>query len=523
MIIVICQLSIAISFSQPTIQWEKSLGGTSEDSPGQIVQTLDGGYIIIGYSLSQDGDVTGPYNGTAWIVKLFPSGFIEWQKNYGGNHQDYPVSILQTLDGGFIVSGNTTSDTFEGVANKPGDAFVLKLNDTGAIQWFKCYSGSGFAQQHKDNTIVQTLDGGYLFSGSVNAFDSTLVDYHGGTDLWVVKLSDTGSIQWQRCYGGSNNEAYSTAMNKTNDGGYIITCDAFSTDGDVTGNHGGGDYWVLKIDSIGHILWEKCYGGSGWDVPYSIIQTLDDGYIVTGFAGSTDGDVTGNHGSNDYWVVKLSDTGAIQWENCFGGTGDDEAGCIIQNPDSTYIVAGLSLSADGNVTNNHGIGDDWIIKLNPLGHLIWEQCYGGSNDEATNCIIKTTDGGYAFAGYSYSNDGEVTGHHGSTAGDDYWVVKLNPDTTTGIKEITPSQGITIYPNPSINTITLHLDQLSPAFGGNELEITDVFGRLIYKETIHTNDTKIDVTNWNEGVYFYSLTPTLSKGERQVWRGKIIKE
>src|ERR1035441_6848346 len=222
MIIVICQLSIAISFSQPTIQWEKSLGGTSEDSPGQIVQTLDGGYIIIGYSLSQDGDVTGPYNGTAWIVKLFPSGFIEWQKNYGGNHQDYPVSILQTLDGGFIVSGNTTSDTFEGVANKPGDAFVLKLNDTGAIQWFKCYSGSGFAQQHKDNTIVQTLDGGYLFSGSVNAFDSTLVDYHGGTDLWVVKLSDTGSIQWQRCYGGSNNEAYSTAMNKTNDGGYII-------------------------------------------------------------------------------------------------------------------------------------------------------------------------------------------------------------------------------------------------------------------------------------------------------------
>src|ERR1039458_4392236 len=191
--------------SQPAIQWEKSLGGSNEDAPRCIIQTLDSGYIIGGLSYSQDGDVTGPYIGTAWIVKLFPNGSIQWQKNYGGNNEDVPFSIYQTTDGGFIFSGNTTSDTFEGVPNR-GTAFVIKINDTGFVQWYKCYGGLSFAQRNYANTIVQTPDGGYLFCGSVSAFDSTLVDYHGGNDMWVVKLSDTGSIQWQRCYGGSGDE-----------------------------------------------------------------------------------------------------------------------------------------------------------------------------------------------------------------------------------------------------------------------------------------------------------------------------
>ncbi len=167
------------------------------------------------------------------------------------------------------------------------------------------------------------------------------------------------------------------------------------------------------------ISWQKCFGGSKSEEAKSIQQTSDGGYIVAGYSASTNGAVTENHGDSDYWVVKLNSTGNISWQKSFGGSYHDEARSIQQTSDGGYIVAGYSESTDGDVTGNHGDSDYWVVKLNSTGNILWQKSLGGSDDDEANSIQQTSDGGYIVAGYSQSTDGDVTGHHGSFIYSDY--------------------------------------------------------------------------------------------------------
>jgi len=195
-----------------------------------------------------------------------------------------------------------------------------------------------------------------------------------------------------------------------------------STDGDVNGNHGDADYWIVKLNSTGNIMWQKSYGGSSADYAESIKQTTDGGYIIAGFSESTDGDVTENYGYADYWIVKLNSTGNIMWQKSYGGSSRDEAFSIQQTSDGGYIVAGYSESTDGDVTGNYSEYDYWVVKLNSTGNIMWQKCLGGSGTDWAFSIQKTADSGYIVAGRSHSTDGDVTGHHGDA---DFWVVKLS--------------------------------------------------------------------------------------------------
>ena len=171
------------------------------------------------------------------------------------------------------------------------------------------------------------------------------------------------TIQWQKSLGGSDVELGSY-IQQTNDGGYIVAGQSSSIDGDVSGNHGASvDYWVVKISSLGAIEWQKSLGGTGQDAAFSIKQTTDGGYIVTGESDSNDGDVSGNHGSQDIWVVKLNITGAIEWQKSLGGTESESTFSIQQTNDGGFIVAGGSSSNDGDVSGNHGDVDCWLMKL----------------------------------------------------------------------------------------------------------------------------------------------------------------
>jgi hypothetical protein len=196
-----------------------------------------------------------------------------------------------------------------------------------------------------------------------------------------------------------------------------------SNDGDVTGNHGSNDFWVVKLNSTGVLQWQKTLGGSGSDKATSVQQTADGGYIVAGYTNSTNGDVTGNHGSNDFWVVKLNSTGLLQWQKTYGGNSSDVAYSIQQTTDFGYIVAGCTNSNNGDVTGYHGTMDYWVTKLDSAGILQWQKTLGGYDYEAANSIQQTADGGYIVAGWTYSTNGDVTGYHGNV---DFWVVKLAP-------------------------------------------------------------------------------------------------
>src|SRR4051812_25721754 len=192
------------------------------------------------------------------------------------------------------------------------------------------------------------------------------------------------TIQWQKSLGGTKGDA-ANSVAATNNGGYILAGQTVSSNGNVTSNHGGADYWIVKVNSAGGIEWQKSPGGSLYEEAYAVKQTSDNGYIIAGASRSNDGDVTGHHGSDtskaDYWVIKLNSVGNIEWEKSLGGVGDDVARCVQQTSDGGYIVAGTSNSTDGDVTGNHGGNDYWVIKLSAAGAIEWQKSLGGSADD----------------------------------------------------------------------------------------------------------------------------------------------
>jgi len=406
----------------PVIQWEKSYGGSGADKAQCIEQTNDGGYIIAGSSGSNDGEVTGNHGSiNYWITKLDDTGFVQWEKCYGGGGSDAASCIRQTSDGGYIIAGraNSNNDDVSGNHGWPySDYWILKIDNVGAIQWEKSYGGSGddFAY-----CIRQTKEGGYIVSGASDSHDGDVTGNHGSYDDWIVKLDDTGAIQWEKSYGGSNDDQ-ANSIQQTSDGGYIVAGYTSSYDGDLTGIGGYIEYWILKLDTAGSIQWQKCYNGSGSEAN-CIQQTSDGGYIVAGYASANGGGVTDNHGLADYWVIKLDTSGTVQWEKSYGGSNDDQAYSVRQTKDGGYIIAGSSNSNNGEVTGNHGGSDYWIVKTDSSGNLLWEKSLGGSTDEEATSIRQTADGEYIVAGYSNSNDGDVTDNHGTY---DYWIVKLGP-------------------------------------------------------------------------------------------------
>ena len=419
------------------IEWEKSLGGISEEAAYCVNQTSDGGYIIAGYSISKSGDVTENYGlDDYWIVKLNPNGTISWQKSLGGSNFEYATGVQQTSDGGYVVAGYSHSDNGNVSFHHGGyDYWIVKLTGTGNVSWEKSLGGFG---DDKAASIQQTIDGGFIVTGQTWSGDGNVTGHLGRSDYWVVKMDSEGDISWEKCFGGSLDDEGQT-IRQTGDGGYIVAGYSHSVDGNVTSSHGSDnyDYWVVKISGNGDIVWEKSLGGSDSDYANSIQLTRYGGYIVAGGTYSTDDDVSGNHGGFDYWVVNLSETGDIIWQKCLGGTGYDEAESIWQTNDGGYIVIGYSNSTNGNVTGNLGDYDYWVVKLSRDGDIVWEKNLGGEDDDYAFSIQQTTDSGYIIAGSSDSQGGNITGHHSQY---DYWIVKLQIPPPPAISGVTPSSG-----------------------------------------------------------------------------------
>ena len=343
---------------------------------------------------------------------------VSWQKSLGGTGGDNANTSQQTTDGGYIVAGVSASNNGDVTGNHGGqDVWVVKTDGIGNIQWQKSLGGTA---NEIAASIQQTSDGGYIFSATTESNDGDVSGNHGARDFWVVKLNTTGNIQWQKCLGGSQNDR-SSCIQQTSDGGFIVSGTVQSTDGDVTGNHGFYDYWIVKLDAAGNMQWQKTLGGSGDDNSLSIRQTTDAGYITTGYSISTNGDVTGNHGDWDVWLVKLNGTGNIQWQKCLGGINAEAGYSVQQTADGGYIIAGFSTSNNGDVTGNHGAQDYWIIKTDSNGNIQWQKSLGGSFNDGATSIKQTTDGNYVIAGYTASTDGDITGNHGAQ---DFWIVKL---------------------------------------------------------------------------------------------------
>ena len=299
-------------------------------------------------------------------------------KLIGGSGIDVANSIQQTIDHGYIVagySGSSASGDVTGTTHGSNDFWVVKLDSVGTIVWNKLLGGAGSDQA---NSVRQTKDSGYIvagFSTSSATGDVTGTNHGASTnDYWIVKLDGAGNIVWNKLIGGAGDEFANGIQQKT-DLCYIVGGHSTSSsNGDViTANHGSSDYWIVKLDAVGNIVWNKLLGGINADQANSIQQTADLGYIIAGgSASSFSGDVSSpNHGGSDYWMLKLDASGNIVWNKLLGGAGSEIAYFARQTFDGSYIVAGYSTSSmTGDVLKtNHGNGDCWIVKLDALGNI----------------------------------------------------------------------------------------------------------------------------------------------------------
>jgi uncharacterized protein YuzE len=340
-----------------TQSWAVVYGGNKSDIVSDVKQTDDGGYIVAGGTKS-----FGAGDWDAWILKLDENGNIQWQKTYGGSNRDYTPNIQQTRDGGYIVAGRTKSFG----AEYGEDVWILKLDENGNIEWQKAYGRVYYGVHHNCRDMAfdvkQTSDEGYIVVGR---------SCH---DAWILKLDKNGNIEWQKTYGGNDYDSAST-IQQTRDGGYIVA--------GRTKSFGAGDYdaWILKLDRSGNIQWQKTYGGNDYDSASAIQQTRDGGYIVVGHTKSF------GAGGGDAWILKLDENGNIKWQKTYGSNDEDWVYAIQQTRDGGYIVAGR--------TKSFGAGDwdAWILKLDENGNIRGSNIVGSSDAvvKTISTTVKTAD------------------------------------------------------------------------------------------------------------------------------------
>ncbi len=514
----------------PSIAWGKCIGGTGADQVQQIINTRDGGFVFVGYTSSDDEDVSGNHNGgndplvyDGWVVKLDAYGGIQWQKCLGGTANDYLNSIIETYDGGYVVSGATESHDGDVKGNHGGeDAWVIKLDSLGNLLWQKCLGGNG----SESVSIVESRDEGIglLAVGFTTSIDGDVSGKHAGTgdsagDVWVVKLSSSGNILWQKCFGGSANDVANSVIS-TSDQGYAICGSTYSNDGDVTGYHqsikNSPDAWVIKLSSSGALEWQKCLGGSDADEARSIIQTSDGGYAITGYTASRDGDVRGLHFydslhiANAVWVVKLSASGKIEQQKCLGGSNREDSYKLLQNSEGNFIISGFTSSRDGDVSGIHSSTNDddfWVVKLDASLNIIWQRCLGGSREEWGSTITQSLDGNLVVAGLTESNDGDVVGNHNPTPiyYSDAWIVEL--DATSGVDSwYSAGQNentVQVYPNPSEISVKL---QMLPSQMITHVELYNIMGMPLSPEyKMENNNVTIDMHSLSAGTCIARVT------------------
>ncbi|HWJ28979.1 MAG TPA: BACON domain-containing carbohydrate-binding protein [Flavisolibacter sp.] len=405
-----------------TLVWNQAIGGTQDDQGSLTAVASDGGYVIVGSTNSNDGSVIGNHGGyDILIVKYDINGNLVWKKTFGGGSNDYAYSVKSTSDGGFILTGSSASfngDVTVSEAHGSDDVWVVKLDVNGNIMWQHLFGGSTF---DVGQSIEETSDGGYIVAGYTYSSNGTVSATQGGGDAWVMKLSSSGSLLWEHTYGGTKfDEANSIIVSP--DGGYIIAGLTQSNDGDVIGYRGGySDAWVLKLNESGTIIWQRSLGGSNDDQGNSVIATTDGSYLLAGWTYSNDGDVTGKHGAHDYWAVKLNASGGIVWQRTLGGSYSEKAQSVVNTSDGGYILAGSTYSQDGDVSSNFSGENAWVTYLDANGNYKWQKVLGGSGNDHANAIMASSDGSYIITGYTSSSDGDVSGNH---PGNDIWIIKL---------------------------------------------------------------------------------------------------
>ena len=409
----------------PPQQWGNQYGGGNVDIPYTIKITTDGGTIAGGYTDSRDGDITPQPNRDywdLWLVKLDKCGQIQWEKSVGGTGYESARDLVQTSDGGYLVLGETNSTDGGVIAGYGGtkDIWLLKFSGTGNLEWQKRYGGTGL---DVGNHIEALRDGSYLIAASSTSNDGDIRNNHSTgtyTDGVLMKVDAAGNLLWSKCYGGTKNEELFDI--EVINGTIFATGFTNSVDGDIPPSQKNYDVWLLAIDGNGNKVMSKIYGGSQNDVAYCMTKGADGSLTMAGYTTSNDGDVSGAKGSQDYWIINVSQRGRLNWQHVFGGSDADYAKTILTDKDSSYIIGGVTYSDDGDASASLGEGDFFTLKLKPDGSLAWKKHWGGSGTDHLRSMVRhPVKDEYYLAGDSDSGNGDFSNAQGDA---DFAVIKL---------------------------------------------------------------------------------------------------
>ncbi|MGB0769587.1 MAG: hypothetical protein ACPGPB_02420 [Flavobacteriaceae bacterium] len=395
-----------------------TIGGAKNESAQSVVNTPDGGYAVLGYTQSMDGDISNKTDTSFdyWLLKFDASGQQQWQKVYGGSDDDRGEDLITTNDGGYAILGSSKSNDGD-VSNNSGsnDFWVAKLDASGTIIWEKSF---GYVGADSAFSIIQTQDNGFLLSGvlDVSASDGAgnnrmNMERHAGGDYWVIKIDAMGELQWSRYFGGTfTDTAYDSVQ--TQDGNFLIMGSSDSDDVDINNNKGTYDFWVVKLNNTGTLLWEKSFGGTEIDEARAITTTADGNFFIAGDSRSNDIDLTTNNGAADVWIIKINSNGDLLWEKTFGGSSFDGVKAIHKTQNNEFLVAGNSRSSDGNLTKNNGQNDAWIFKINAQGNVMWQKTIGGNDVDLLMGITELNNGSIVGVGNSNSSDIDISENKG---------------------------------------------------------------------------------------------------------------
>ena len=414
--------------------WDKSFGGTNSDSANSILITEEE-QIVVGCTSSSGTDgnkQTGGFgNNDFWIIKLNQNGDKLWEKSYGGAQNDNLSKVLE-LEDGYLLVGSSNSDISgnkETGNTGSNDFWVLRLDSKGEKLWGKSFGGQ--ANDECRDVALDTTDGSFILIGSSDSNTSTDKSEHskGGDDFWILKISANGKKVWDKTFGGTG---YDSA-NKIIPNGFNQFIVGGTSDSPISGDksedsRGVKDFWILKIDSAGSVIWDKRFGSTLDDECFSLARSKDHKIMIGGYAYHTGGDRTqGTLGNRDLWVLKLEQNGSKIWDRRFGGNSNEYCRDILVTEQNEFILLGNTDST--NTVDTDGINPDyndlWVIKITNAGNELWNRMHGGDNQHEVGFVGTLSPSGDMFlAGKSNStNTGNKTApRYGSY---DCWVIKAD--------------------------------------------------------------------------------------------------
>lgn len=467
------------------ILYQKPIGCSNRDVFYDFIADGADGFIGAGQTNSTCSNTDNGTRGRAdgWVIKIDSLGKRIWSNTCGGSMDDLIMKIISTSDHGLLAAGYSLSPQIGSSSGKGDyDFWVTKFNATGNVIWEKLFGGSKADQAW---ACVEANDGGYIIAGLTTSNDGDITARPGGpADVWVIKLDAGGNLIWQKTYGSSGAD-FASDIQKTADNEYVIVGRGGAGDGDVPAVHNRDDAWFFRINDVGNITLNKTYGGSGFDVGWSVIQTRDSGFLIGATSSSEDFDITSPYDSNDLWAVRTDKAGNLLWQKTIGGSLDEPRfSSIIEDGRGDFLFAGASTSRDFDAVGNHGWADILLTKVSANGQSIWSRMYGGSLGETAARMVYVNDSLIALGCLTNSADGDIQGSNGSADG---WFVylglKKNVTVPAGIESQNSLQNMQVFQNENHNIVYIKSKTEIASF-----QLFDMLGNKLNPTIVKLRDT-----------------------------------